>query len=91
MNIEEYKEYAKERRLKSKIACCLDKCEREDISKHGYLTQLINGNITSDSFNNPYMYECTIGDRYESEEKKICYIKYVSHLFLFRSKGLYNL
>ena len=69
MNIDEYEVYAKERRLKSKIACCLDKCMKEDIKKHGYLTQLINGNITSDSFDNPYMYECTIGDGYEDGGK----------------------
>lgn len=38
MNIDEYEVYARERRLKSKIACCLDKCMKEDIKKHGYLT-----------------------------------------------------
>lgn len=70
MNIDEYEVYARERRLKSKIACCFDKCMKEDVKKHGCLTQLINGGITSDSFGNPYMYECTIGDGYEEEGKR---------------------
>lgn len=91
MNIDEYEVYAMERRLKSKIACCLDKCMKEDIKKHGYLTQLINGNITSDSFKNPYCYECTIGDGYEEEGKKVDNSKYVPHSFLFRVQGLYDL
>lgn len=32
MNIDEYEVYARERRLKSKIACCLDKCMKEENS-----------------------------------------------------------
>lgn len=70
MDIEKYKRYAKERRLKSKIVCCLDRCIKEDVKKNGYRTELINGLIESDSFNNPYRYECTIGNGYEKDGKR---------------------
>lgn len=59
MNIQEYKQYAKERRSKSKIAKIYDEAIKlENLEKYG----LLNGGIISDSSENPLMYFCTIGD-----------------------------
>ena len=84
MNIKEYKQYAKERRNKSKLAKIYDKSMKIDnINKYG----LLNGGVTSDSFMNPYLYTCIIGNGY-SDDNKIWFTSNMYEiLFISGNKG----
>lgn len=66
MDIKEYKQYAKQRRNKSKLAKIYDEATKIDnINKYG----LLNGGVTSDSSMNPYLYSCIIGNGYNENNK----------------------
>ena len=68
MNIQEYEQYAKERRSRSKIAKIYDEAIKwENIEKYG----LLNGGVVSDSSGNPLMYSCTIGDGTKDDDGKL--------------------
>lgn len=85
MNINEYKQYAIQRRNKSKLARVYDKAIKIDnINKYG----LLNGGVSSDSFNNPYLYICTVGNGYKEDDKLYFTSNMYEILFLSGNKGV---
>lgn len=85
MNIDEYKQYAIQRRNKSKLARIYDKAIKIDnINKYG----LLNGGVSSDSFNNPYLYTCTVGNGYKEGNKLYFTSNMYEILFLSGNKGV---
>ena len=86
---EEYKLYAKKRRSKSIIATTFDKCFKEYRKKHDFAdVPMVNGFISSDSANNPYMYECTLGDGFIEDGKIYMTSNYYTINFYSGIKGV---
>ena len=83
---EEYKVYAKKRRSKSKICTVMDKEIKEYRNRYNDIP-LLNGGITSDSANNPYMYFCTIGDGFVEDNKTYMTSNYYTINFYSGVKG----
>lgn len=85
MNIKKYKQYAKQRRNKSKLAKIYDEAMKIDnINKYG----LLNGGVSSDGFNNPYLYICTIGNGYVEDNKTWFTSNMYEILFMSGNKGV---
>lgn len=85
MSIEKYKQYAKKRRNKSKIAKIYDEAIKIDnINKYG----LLNGGVASDSFMNPYLYMCIIGNGYNDNNKIWFTSNMYEILFVSGNKGV---
>ena len=87
MNIKAYKQYARERRKKSKLACAYD-AGMKYILQHD-LPFGMNGGVASDAYGNPYSYDCTVGNGYKDESGKVWFTSNMYKiLFLSGNKGV---
>ena len=81
MDIEQYKQYAKERRNKSKLACCYDKGVL--YIKQNNLPYGMNGGTSSDAYGNPYLHECVVGHGTTNKDGKVWFTENMYRIIFY--------